>query len=496
MSLSLPAQEWQKKCITVKASIYELMHYGFQPNFRTFHLTLPQQARQHPHKAGFMTCGRKLSATTVVFCVFLLCPAMGQSDLPWSTGAKSPRIEALHNQVESGKTAAVGQFWADMTVRHAPIIEPVPGDATHSLVTFIYRGSADTKLVVLDCQMIIGRDPSINRLTRLGASDVWFKTYSVRNDMRLGYSFIPNPSEDAGNNPNAGIADPLNPKAAPVAQYMGKSVLELPDAPPQPWVTPRSGAAAGKIEELRIQSKVLDSERQAWIHTPLGFDASRKEPYPLLICFDGQVYASPNYMPVPTIVDNMIADGRIPALIVVLIGQSPQPNRNIELSNNQPFLNFVANELLPQVRQRWHATSDPGQTIVTGSSAGGLAAAFFAFRRSDVFGNVLSQSGAFWPGKERSDPEHEWLTQQFESSTKLPIRFVLQVGLLERGPSPGNGPSILETNRHLRSVLERKGYEVHYSEVAGGHEPLNWRGGISDGLLQLIGVDRRADGAH
>ena len=90
--------------------------------------------------------------------------------------------------------------------------------------------------------------------------------------------------------------------------------------------------------------------------------------------------------------------------------------------------------------------------------------------------------------KERSDPEHEWLTKQLETADKLPIRFVLQVGLLERGPTPGNGPSILETNRRLRSVLERKGYELHYIEIAGGHEPLNWRGGISEGLLQLIGT--------
>lgn len=452
--------------------------------------------RAGQHRPGTMTCRQKLSAAVLLFCAFACHFAFSQSDLPWSTGVDSPHIEALRKQIESGNTGAVKQFWAEITARHAPLIEPIPGDTAHSLVTFLYRGSTDTKTVVLYCQMIMGRDPSVNKLTELGATDVWFKTYSVRNDMRLGYSFIPNPSADVGSNPNAGIADPLNPKAAPLAPYMGKSVLELPDAPPQPWIAPRPGAASERIEEIRIRSKILSSERPAWVHIPPGYDPSRKESYPLLICFDGQVYASSDYMPVPTIVDNMIADGRIPPLLVVLVGQSPQPGRNIELSNNRPFLDFVANELLPQVRQRWHATSDPLETIVTGSSAGGLAAAFFAFRRPDVFGNVLSQSGAFWPGKNRSDPDREWLTQQFESSPKLPIRFVLQVGLLERGPTPGNGPSILETNRHLRDVLKRKGYEVHYSEIAGGHEPLSWRGGLSDGLLQLIGLHKSGESNH
>ena len=438
-----------------------------------------------------MTRGRRLVPFVLLVCLSGL--ALSQADLPWSTDAKSPRMEALRKQVESGNSSAVEQFWADLALNHAPFIESMQGDRTRSLVTFVYRGSNETTAVVLYAQLVLGRDRSTNQLTRLGKTDIWFKTFAMRNDMRLGYSFIPNPTPESLNSPEAGIADPLNPRAAPHASFMGHSVLELPNAPPQPWIAPRAGSPKGKTEEFRIQSKVLNSERVAWIHTPPGFDVSRSTPYPLLVCFDGQAYDSPDYMPVPTIVDNMIADQKIPALVVVLVGQSPQPNRNIELSNNQPFLDFVANELLPQVRQKWHVTADPRQTIVTGSSAGGLASAFFAYRRPDVFGNVLSQSGAFWPGKERSDPEHEWLTRQFESASKLPIRFVLQVGLLERGPTPVNGPSILDANRHLRSVLERKGYEVHYTEVAGGHEPLNWRGGISDGLLQLFGPVSRFD---
>lgn len=434
-------------------------------------------------------------AHSIFIFLFGLYPfAAAQSDLPWSTAATSPRIERLQKQIASGDTAAVAQFWSEVAARHSPLVEPISGDPRHSLVTFVYRGSPNTSAVVLYCQMMFGRDPSVNTLARIGSTDVWFKTYSVRNDMRLGYSFIPNPSPESLNSPTAGVADPLNPKAAPVAAYMGHSVLELPDAPPQPWVAQRENVQHGKLEEVQIESKVLRSQRHAWIYTPAGFDPSRPAAYPLLICFDGEAYASADYMPVPTIVDNLIADGKIPPIIGVLVGQSPQPNRNIELSNNQPFLDFLADELLPRVREHWHATSDPAQTIVTGSSAGGLAAAFFAFRRSDVFGNVLSQSGAFWPGKERSDLEHEWLTRQFSSSPRLPIRFVLQVGLLERGPTPGNGPSILDTNRHLRSVLNDKGYEVHYSEIAGGHEPLNWRGGIAEGLIQLIGSKSQNSG--
>jgi enterochelin esterase family protein len=117
-----------------------------------------------------------------------------------------------------------------------------------------------------------------------------------------------------------------------------------------------------------------------------------------------------------------------------------------------------------------------------------LASVFFAFRRPDLFGNVLSQSGAFWPGRDRSDPHHEWLTDQIQSSRKTAVRFALQVGVLETGgPTPLNGPTILKTNRHLRDVLAEKGYDLQYSEMAGGHEPITWRGGLAEGLIHFLG---------
>jgi enterochelin esterase-like enzyme len=69
-------------------------------------------------------------------------------------------------------------------------------------------------------------------------------------------------------------------------------------------------------------------------------------------------------------------------------------------------------------------TLDLQRVIVAGSSAGGLASAFVAFERPDLFGNVLSQSGAFWRRAEASDrPPYEWLTAHVMSRPKHNIRF-------------------------------------------------------------------------
>src|SRR5512140_1753105 len=107
--------------------------------------------------------------------------------------------------------------------------------------------------------------------------------------------------------------------------------------------------------------------------------------------------------------------------------------------------------------------------------------------RSDLIGNVLSQSGAFWRGNEASDDSpYEWLTEKYKSSPKLPLTFYLEVGALETRHAVGTGPVFIEANRRLRDVLQSKGYKLHYEEVPGAnHEPGHWTHKLPDGLLWL-----------
>ena len=55
----------------------------------------------------------------------------------------------------------------------------------------------------------------------------------------------------------------------------------------------------------------------------------------------------------------------------------------------------------------------------------------------------------------------------------------------------GTGGAILEPSRHMRDVLLAKGYEVHYRQYASGHDYLNWRGTLGEGLIALLGAQPR-----
>jgi enterochelin esterase-like enzyme len=180
-------------------------------------------------------------------------------------------------------------------------------------------------------------------------------------------------------------------------------------------------------------------------------------------------------------------------MVALLVGNVPG-QRDRELPCNPAFADFLSSELLPWAHGLYNFTTDPHQTVVGGSSAGGLAAACAGLLHPERFGNVLSQSGAFhWlppkaDGAQDSgkDSEPKWVARQFIASPKLPLRFYLDAGSEEFDVS-GDGRSILVTSRTLRDVLLAKGYEVHFQQFAGGHDYLSWRGTLADGLIALMG---------
>lgn len=370
----------------------------------------------------------------------------------------------------------------------SPLIEPIAGDDRQVQVTFFWRGPA-AKVAVVGGPA--GWDWSQNLMERMDGTDLWRRSYPILRELRTVYAFFPDPPDETEVTPEIWYSlrhDPGNPKTYVFpadhddpewSKDAVRSVLEGPDAPPQQWVERRPGVPAGAVEVHRLRSEHLGNERRVYVYAPPGYDPS-DEPN-LLVLFDGFAYA--RLVPTPAILDNLIAARLIAPTVAVMPDSLDQETRNRELACSPPFVDFLTEELLPWARERWRITGNPARTTVAGSSLGGLAAAFAAFSRPDVFGNVLSQSGAFgW--KPEGETEPEWLIERFEASQRLPLRFSLDSGLLEEDSAPG-WTSILQSNRRLRSVLKEKGYQVQHAEYAGGHDYICWQGTLADGLLAL-----------
>jgi enterochelin esterase-like enzyme len=414
----------------------------------------------------------------------------------------SPRIAALQEALAAGDRAALNAFWQEVATHGAPLVELLEDEPDYRLVTFLWRDPGETENVVVIRGPAYWGDWHSNMLTHLPESDLWYKTYRLRSDTRTGYWLSPNDPliplreiEDMGAHTSRYQLDPLNPRTHtypkdeeyPNDEDFTFSLLELPDAPAQHRSTQRPDVPQGKLELFRLCSEILDNQRRVWIYTPPGYETAG-EPYNLLLVFDGPAYIHPSLVPVPTILDNLLHEGKLPPFVAVFPDSLTTEIRSRELPYYPPFVEFLTHELLPWVRARCHITSDPAHTIVAGSSYGGLAAAFAGFTAPHVFGKVLSQSGAFWySGQSVPDLNAEsLLIRSFVASPRLPLRFYLEVGLLEHI----RDADMVFSNRHMRDVLEAKGYDVSYSEYMGGHDYICWRGSFADGLLALAGKQK------
>jgi len=408
----------------------------------------------------------------------------------------SPRLAALQDRLKSSERRALDNFWKEIEQNGAPIIEPATDSDRDVLVTMLWRGSEETRNV------FVFRLGDVSKpMSRMLDTDLWYKTFRLQKGARFIYQLatnLPDPQTWQGIVRFASVIrnDPLNPfqfseHYNEFNPYEGTSfsAVELPSAEPQLWNVTRRTVPTGRVQRDKFTSKILGNERPIWIYTPHGYSADKK-PYGLLVLTDGGIYV--NTAHVATTLDNLIAARLIPPLVAVMVDN---PDRWRELSCNPAYADFLAQEIVPWARANYHATDRPEQTIIGGSSLGGLQAAFVGLKHSEVFGNVLSQSGAFdW--KPDGEKEWEWLNRQFASSPRLPLRFSFEAGLLEgtwwwrflpqRDPSPQ--PPLLTTNRDLRDTLTSKGYPVHYTEFNGNHGTLNWRVTLGSHLIALVGI--------
>jgi enterochelin esterase family protein len=229
------------------------------------------------------------------------------------------------------------------------------------------------------------------------------------------------------------------------------------------------------------------------VYTPPGFDPKEAKRYPLLILFDGNAYKDDSSMPLAIILNNLIAEKKIPPLVAAFVYQTQ--NRDKELTCNATFCDFLVSELVPWMRQNYPVTKDPVRTILGGLSYGGLMSTYCAHLHPELFGNVLSMSGAYawFPGIENAgyrDPAAEgWLPGEFIKPPRQEIRFYLAAGKFEN-LTPY---SLLEANRRFRDILLCKGYDVHYREFTGGHDPTGFRGAFVEGMTRLTATWRDPD---
>ena len=277
----------------------------------------------------------------------------------------SPRLQRLYDDIQVDGQKALETFWTEIAQHGSPMIEPSTNG--YSLVTFLWRddGQAQQIAVIQDWGADGIREHHMNRLP---GTDVWHVTRQMRNDTRTTYQLSPSASDDP-NELAPYQLDPLNPKK--FTAYLSEtghniyfSLLELPEAPALPWRQTHS-IPTGLIKLHRP----FDDQRRFWVYLPA---TPLTHSLPLLVVFDGRQYK--DMLHLPEMLGYLITQGQIPPVTALLVDNLGHR----ELLCQSEFADYMANKVLPWIRDTHSMTIDPNATIVIGSSYSGLAAASIA----------------------------------------------------------------------------------------------------------------------
>jgi enterochelin esterase family protein len=290
---------------------------------------------------------------------------------------------------------------------------------------------------------------------------VWAQTVELPRDAYVEYLFRINGE--------TGL-DPLNPRRAGDGIGGRHNYFFMPEAEQTPLARARKGVPRGTVTRTVVKNDYLLIGGRRVVHL---YRPPMDEALPLLVVFDGQ-----DYLPrarIVHIVDNLIAEGRIRPIAMALVNHGNQA-RFIEYDCSDSTVSWLLRDIISLARSQGplvDPASEPGAFGVLGASMGGLIALYTAMRAPQVFGRVISQSGALGLHGEMRPVVWE-LVRGFPSRL---VKIWMDVGQYE---------PLKHSNREMHALLQEKGYDVTYREFAGGHNYTSWKNDVWRGLESVF----------
>src|SRR5258708_4210381 len=179
---------------------------------------------------------------------------------------------------------------------------------------------------------------------------------------------------------------------------------------------------------------------------------------------------------IPTILDNMIADRRLPAMIAVMIdsggGDAQGSERGLEYDTvSGKYAEFIETEVLPRIARDYGVafTKNPDGRMTMGGSSGGAAAFSMAWFHPEWYHRVLTYSGRYVNQQSPTNRESrhggwEYHERFIPKSGRKPLRIWMEVG--ENDIRSHDDESTLHNwvmaNERMAAVLKAKRYRYQF----------------------------------
>jgi enterochelin esterase family protein len=261
------------------------------------------------------------------------------------------------------------------------------------------------------------------------------------------------------------------------------SVVHVPGPASLPWEL--NDVPHGEIHHHFYRSAVAGDQRDYFVYTPPGYEASGKQKYPVLYLLHGFSDDASGWISVGranVILDNLIAQGKAKPMIVVMplgygtmefvrVGWGSWGRTDLRDRNFAKFSEALLTEVMPRVESEYRVNRDRNARAIAGLSMGGSESLLTGLNNLDKFAWI----GAFSSGGIPEDFQKDFPALDAQANRQIRLLWI----------ACGTEDRLIGINRNLREWLASKGVQHTDIETPGMHTWMVWRRNLAEfaGLL-------------
>jgi enterochelin esterase-like enzyme len=243
----------------------------------------------------------------------------------------------------------------------------------------------------------------------------------------------------------------------------------FPD-PPAGIDVKREDIPHGKLEMIEYDSKTVGTKRKMQVYTPPSY--SRDKKYPVLYLLHGiggdetewERYAHPDIM-----LDNLLADGKVVPMIVVMPNGRAQKNDRAEgdvFASAPAFAKFerdLLDDVIPTIESRYSVQADREHRALAGLSMGGGQSLNFGLAHLDTFAWIGGFSSA-----PNTKPPEELVPDPDAAKRQLKLLWL----------ACGDKDGLIRISQGLHAYLKEKSVPHVWHVDGNAHDATEWRNNL------------------
>ena len=246
----------------------------------------------------------------------------------------------------------------------------------------------------------------------------------------------------------------------------------------------QESTASAQISTFELEAPQLKTTKKIWVYLPKSYKTSEKK-YPVIYMHDAQnLFDKKTSFAGEWNVDETLDSLKTQVIIIGIEHGNekrtdeltPFPNKKHGGGKADDYLEFIVNTLKPYVDKNYRTKTNPRNTIIFGSSFGGLVSYYAVLKYPEFFG----KAGVFSPSFGFSDE----IYKMTENSEKIKAKIYFMYGDSE------SDDMVIDARKMKHLLDENRCYCLKLDkivEVKGGqHSEKLWREGFGKAISWLL----------